>query len=98
MKDTLGKVNCGKSCIRFQRVEDLELDAFADLLAIARRARTVGGDSHDAASKKKSKATPKVKAPAKAKAKAKPKPKPKTTKPKAKKASGARSSARPARR
>jgi hypothetical protein len=51
MKDTLGKVNCGKSCIRFQRVEDLELDAFADLLAIARRARTVGGDSHDAASK-----------------------------------------------
>lgn len=38
--DRLGKVSCGKSCIRFSRLDDLDLDALRDLL---REAARVGG-------------------------------------------------------
>jgi uncharacterized protein YdhG (YjbR/CyaY superfamily) len=40
-KPRLGTVNCGKSCIRFKRLEDLQMDAVAELLrASVERART----------------------------------------------------------
>jgi uncharacterized protein YdhG (YjbR/CyaY superfamily) len=35
----LGKLNCGKSCIRFRKLDDLPLDAVADILAEAYRRR-----------------------------------------------------------
>ena len=34
-KPRLGKLNCGKSCLRFKSIEQLPLDAIADLLADA---------------------------------------------------------------
>jgi uncharacterized protein YdhG (YjbR/CyaY superfamily) len=34
-RSRLGKLNCGKSCIRFRKLEDLPLDAVADILAEA---------------------------------------------------------------
>jgi hypothetical protein len=34
-KARLGKVSVGKSCIRFKRLEDLDLDAAMDLVALA---------------------------------------------------------------
>lgn len=36
-KDNLGKVNVGKSCIRFKKVEDLDLDALKDVLQRAEK-------------------------------------------------------------
>ncbi len=36
-KDTLGKVSVGKSCIRFKKLEDLNLEAFKKVLKIAEK-------------------------------------------------------------
>lgn len=36
-KDRLGKVSVGKSCIRFKKVEDLNLDVVKDLLLAAQK-------------------------------------------------------------
>jgi len=32
-RSRLGKLNCGKGCIRFRKLEDLPLDAVSDILA-----------------------------------------------------------------
>jgi hypothetical protein len=34
-KDKLGKVNVGKSCIRFNKIEDLNLDTFKKIVKLA---------------------------------------------------------------
>ncbi len=34
-KDTLGKVSVGKSCIRFKKLEDLDLKGLREILALA---------------------------------------------------------------
>lgn len=34
-KDTLGKVSVGKSCIRFKKLEDLDLDTFKKVVKLA---------------------------------------------------------------
>jgi len=50
-KARLGKASVGKSCIRFKRLADIELDALGDVLAKARRATAIG-DTQSAAKKK----------------------------------------------
>ncbi len=41
-KDRLGKANVGKSCIRFRRLSDIDLDALTKVLSIARKLRAPG--------------------------------------------------------
>jgi len=43
--DSLGKVNLGKGCIRFKRVEDVNLDALATVLAEAARTQAKTPDT-----------------------------------------------------
>jgi uncharacterized protein YdhG (YjbR/CyaY superfamily) len=38
-RDRLGKLNCGKGCIRFRKLSDLPLDAVTDLLKEAAKRR-----------------------------------------------------------
>ncbi|MGW4369953.1 DUF1801 domain-containing protein [Nocardia takedensis] len=40
--DRLGKVDCGKSCIRFKKLSDLNLDTLREILADLDRRRTAG--------------------------------------------------------
>ena len=49
-KGRLGKVSVGKSCIRFKRVADLDLDAFCDVLKSVRDAVALGERNADAVS------------------------------------------------
>ncbi len=39
----LGKVNCGRSCVRFKKLEDLDLGVVAELVATAERLHAAGG-------------------------------------------------------
>lgn len=41
----LGKLNCGKCCIRFKRSEDLPMDVIESVLTQAMEIREQGGDS-----------------------------------------------------
>jgi len=41
-KDRLGKADVGKSCIRFKRLSDIDLDALTTILRIARKLRAPG--------------------------------------------------------
>jgi hypothetical protein len=43
--DSLGKVDLGKGCIRFRRVEDVNLDALATVLAEAARTQAKTPDT-----------------------------------------------------
>jgi hypothetical protein len=38
-RERLGKLNCGKGCIRFRSLDELPLDAVTDILAEALRRR-----------------------------------------------------------
>jgi uncharacterized protein YdhG (YjbR/CyaY superfamily) len=44
-RERLGKLNCGKGCIRFRELEDLPLDAIGDILAEALKRRVAVQDS-----------------------------------------------------
>jgi len=55
-KDRLGKADVGKSCIRFRRLADINLDALAKVLRIARKLRAPGQIDVDGAA---ASATPK---------------------------------------
>lgn len=46
-KDRLGKADIGKSCIRFKRLSDIDLDALANILRIARTLRAPGEIDHE---------------------------------------------------
>ena len=39
-RDALGKLNCGKGCIRFRTIEELPLDAISDILQEAAAKRS----------------------------------------------------------
>jgi hypothetical protein len=91
-KAKLGKVNVGKSCIRFRSLADLELDALGDVLALVRKARPIGFDDATSKKKKQKKATPKKPTLKKASVKKAGSKKPAR---KAKKTSGSRGSGRP---
>ena len=41
-KARLGKASVGKSCIRFKRLDDIDLDVLADVLAKSRKATAIG--------------------------------------------------------
>lgn len=43
-KDTLGKVNTGRSCIRFKKLEDLNLDVLTELLKEAEKSPGLVGN------------------------------------------------------
>ena len=46
-KDELGKVNVGKSCIRFKKIDDLNLDGVKKVLKLAEKMPgLVGAESH----------------------------------------------------
>ena len=47
-KARLGKANVGKSCIRFKKIEDVNLDALVDVLAQVRTAVPLGGEAMQA--------------------------------------------------
>jgi hypothetical protein len=56
-KARLGKASVGKSCIRFKRLEDIELDVLGEVLAKARTAPTLGDMAAAQAKPKKAAAT-----------------------------------------
>jgi uncharacterized protein YdhG (YjbR/CyaY superfamily) len=41
-RDRLGKLNCGKGCIRFRKLDDLPLDVVSDILTEIVRRRKAG--------------------------------------------------------
>jgi hypothetical protein len=49
-KAKLGRASVGKSCIRFKKLADLELDALREVLEQVKRARPLGAQSETAAS------------------------------------------------
>lgn len=53
-KAKLGKATVGKSCIRFKRLADIDLDALGDVLAKTREAMALGETTAKSAKKKTS--------------------------------------------
>ena len=49
-KAKLGKASVGKSCIRFKKLADLEIDALRDVLEQVKSARPLGGQTESEAS------------------------------------------------
>jgi uncharacterized protein YdhG (YjbR/CyaY superfamily) len=52
IKPRLGKLSCGKGCVRFRKLDDLPLDVAGAMLRMAAR-RTASGEFNYAAMKKK---------------------------------------------